>query len=652
MADEKITVQLDVQGNASKELKKATTAISDFGKTATSSLSSASQIFNVFAGNVLAKGFTSAISAASNASRQLFNLFVTDGIAAAQIQEDAINSLNSALIASGKFTEATSKSLQEYASALQESSRFGDEAILNAQSLLQNLGQLDEKGLKEATQASLDLAAALKIDLTSAAQLVGRAAAGEVGTFSRFGVSIKKGANDAETFSNALKVINTQFGGAAARDVQTFSGATQQLSNTFGDLQEVFGTIVTENEVILAVITEVNKIFKELQGTVGDNKDSFGDFVSGGVITSIEALQVLNQVIAVISVNFLKLQRTLVAGFGLVESAGALIGLEESKKRVIALGDTLESLDQKIRNFEEGTTVFDEIGASIQRVKAAAEGALEADTELADGQIENNQRRVDSIGEITEEQQKAIDAAVKRTEAIIDAGLTERQKLAESLNALQEDRAKRLITEQQFLQAQTTLNKKFQDLQIKNEEQQQKTRDQLSKEREENLKSSLGSISSLTRSSSKELFAIGKAAAFAQAVIDGQAAIQKALAAAPPPFNFILAALVGTAQAVQLSKIASQEPPGFQAGLTEVPSGFPNDSFPARLTSGERVVDAQANQDLKLFLETNANNGALLSALIERFDKLENQIVVNIGGEEIINTIIDQERGGRTLGVV
>lgn len=41
---------------------------------------------------------------------------------------------------------------------------------------------------------------------------------------------------------------------------------------------------------------------------------------------------------------------------------------------------------------------------------------------------------------------------------------------------------------------------------------------------------------------------------------------------------------------------------GFARGITEVPSGFPNDTFPARLTSGERVVDTAANSDLKEFL--------------------------------------------------
>lgn len=54
----------------------------------------------------------------------------------------------------------------------------------------------------------------------------------------------------------------------------------------------------------------------------------------------------------------------------------------------------------------------------------------------------------------------------------------------------------------------------------------------------------LDTLASLQSSSNKKLAALGKAAAIAQATIDGVLAVQKALASAPPPFNFIQAAIV------------------------------------------------------------------------------------------------------------
>jgi hypothetical protein len=65
-----------------------------------------------------------------------------------------------------------------------------------------------------------------------------------------------------------------------------------------------------------------------------------------------------------------------------------------------------------------------------------------------------------------------------------------------------------------------------------------------------------GIMATLSQSGHGKLAAIGKAAAIAQATIDGYLAIQKALAAFPPPFNFIAAGVVGVATAANVANIA------------------------------------------------------------------------------------------------
>lgn len=93
---------------------------------------------------------------------------------------------------------------------------------------------------------------------------------------------------------------------------------------------------------------------------------------------------------------------------------------------------------------------------------------------------------------------------------------------------------------------------------IKKKSESDKTKIQKASDQQQlgNLKSSLGVIATLQESSSKELQAIGKAAAITNATIDGYAAVQKALASAPPPFNFAIAAIVGVAAAANVAKIA------------------------------------------------------------------------------------------------
>jgi F0F1-type ATP synthase membrane subunit c/vacuolar-type H+-ATPase subunit K len=176
---------------------------------------------------------------------------ISQSIDLAKRQEDAINSLNVALQITGKFSQAASQQIQDLASDIQKSTRFGDEELLETAALIQQLGDLTVKDLGEATRATADFAAALRIDLRSAATLVGKAAAGEIGSFSRYGVVIEKGKNNAETFSNTLTKLNSKFGGAAAGQVNTFSGAVDQLGNTFGDTLEELGFFITQNETLI-----------------------------------------------------------------------------------------------------------------------------------------------------------------------------------------------------------------------------------------------------------------------------------------------------------------------------------------------------------------------------------------------------------------
>jgi tape measure domain-containing protein len=73
-----------------------------------------------------------------------------------------------------------------------------------------------------------------------------------------------------------------------------------------------------------------------------------------------------------------------------------------------------------------------------------------------------------------------------------------------------------------------------------------------------------GNLASLQESTNRRIATFGKAAAVTQATIDGILAIQKALASAPPPANFALAASVGVATAANVAKI--QGLPGFEKG--------------------------------------------------------------------------------------
>jgi len=212
-------------------------------------------------------------------------------LTAAIEQENAINDLNRALASTGQYSKAASQDLLDFSTELQKNSVFGDEAILTNAALIQSLGKLSTDGLKQATQAAADLAATLNIDLHTASQLIGKAAAGNIGTFSRYGIVIKEGATNAETFANTLNALASQQGAAASK-LNTFGGAMQAASNAFGDLLEEFGNMIIKSPKIVAALKFISA---QITGLAEDSAKMSKSDPLGGLLEAAVALgRILN----------------------------------------------------------------------------------------------------------------------------------------------------------------------------------------------------------------------------------------------------------------------------------------------------------------------------------------------------------------------
>ena len=258
------------------------------------------------AGDGFSKGFSTGIKAvaiAAAAAAAAIAIVFKKGIDEAIAGQNAINELNNALARTGQFSQAASLELQSFASALQKNSTFADDVILSNAALIQSLGKLSVGGLKQATQAAADLSAALGIDLRSASTLVGKAAAGEVGSFSRYGVVIKQGADNAETFANALTKLNQSFGGAAAAQAKTFGGSLDQLKNTFSDLIEEIGNLIVKSPPLAGAIRFISGVIERLTESVKQFGDSggFKDMLTTAIDVASFFTAVLGPVFDVIS---------------------------------------------------------------------------------------------------------------------------------------------------------------------------------------------------------------------------------------------------------------------------------------------------------------------------------------------------------------
>lgn len=384
--------------------------------------------------------------------------------------EKAANKLNIALRNQGVYSAETSAELIRYAAQLQRTTTFSDEAIVETESLLTTFGIAGEE-LKKTTQAALDLSSGLGIDLRTATLILGKAAAGETGTLSRYGIQIDENIPKAKKLEEVLKVLNERFGGAAQSELNTTSGRIANLSNKFSDLKEEIGT---------GVLPYLESFLEKI----------------AGVISGVEQLGgVFNAIFLVGLSTFKDFLLTLDLAMTKIPLLGPLFELT---------GTGLAGVTQKIQE------QIDKLILLGNQEQASANKSVSIQNTTSKTKIEN-QRKWNKEEEI------------------------EKLKQEEKFKKINEERVKRDLDHIDRIRE---ANKKANEDRVKN------------------IESTLNFISTLSTSHNKTLAAIGKAAAISTATIDTYRAINVALRSAPPPYNFALAALVGTAGFANVAKIA------------------------------------------------------------------------------------------------
>lgn len=169
-----------------------------------------------------------------------------------------------------------------------------------------------------------------------------------------------------------------------------------------------------------------------------------------------------------------------------------------------------------------------------------------------------------------------------------------------------------------------------------------------SEQRVANQRTLFSTLAGLANSENKKIAAIGKAAAITTATIDGVLAVQKALASAPPPYNYALAAAVGAVAAANVAQLA-----GFDKG------GYTGDIGRGQVAGvvhgQEFVMNATATQRYRPVLDQmNAGRAAQIpqqgrSQQADGDTSDTNLTVINVLDESVIEDYLYGENGGRVL---
>jgi len=171
-----------------------------------------------------------------------------NAIELAGVQEQAEKSLEVAL---GRRSQA----LLDQASALQQQTAFGDEAIIQSQALIAAFTD-EEEEIKKLIPAVLDLSAAKGFDLVSAADLVSKTIGSSTNALVRYGIEVTGAVGSTERLDSLVANLADKFGGQAAAQADTLTGSLDQMNNAVGDAAEDIG------EMLAPLIIDIAKGFK------------------------------------------------------------------------------------------------------------------------------------------------------------------------------------------------------------------------------------------------------------------------------------------------------------------------------------------------------------------------------------------------------
>lgn len=449
MADEVVTIKLTLNKD------EAVKALKDIEKRSDDSGEKAGKRY----GDGFSDGATKGIKSVGKALFGLRNVVQTaiaaiGGLAigkeiveAAGRQQEAVNSLNASLQTIGEFSEATSRDLQNFASELQEVTKFGDEAVIEQLAFAQAMGASAEQS-KAVVKASADLAAALNIDLNSATRNVAKTLGGFAGELGEVIPELKALSTSQLQAGAGIDLIAKKYSGFAEKELGAFNVQVTQASNLYGDLLEELGATVTNSDNATEGIVEVKGALKDLITLVKQNKTEIGDF--------------FNSIVDALITEPIK--------FWAAEIKGAVKPVKDLEAELASLDAQIEKttsfINENRDNFFANASLFGD--TKIEQETETLSKLLEARTRIAE-QISEIKKLTEqpvaapstSEGPDTESLKERTLAALNEIGVITLEQLNEQE--TKKLEQLEAARELEVLTEQEYAQQKLLIEQDFQN---------------------------------------------------------------------------------------------------------------------------------------------------------------------------------------------
>lgn len=583
---------------------------------------------DVVIGNLITQGINLAISAFMNLGSAIVDCVYKFANA------EMINARLEASLRNQGITSAyVAQELNEYAQSMQRVYGVSDDVIKNGMRLLVNFGVVGDE-LKQATNSAYALSQGLGIDLQSAFQMVARAAEGNTTALSRYGIKVDTTKSQTEQFAQALEQIDAKFGNLADSTANNLITKTNVLKETWGDFQKQFGEAVGSGQGLVDVlIWGVDRLKDGLRILQNYYARVFEEIIIG-----VKKFQLFFEAI---------MYGTQAAKVGIYELGNALHlvsdeTVEAAKKELEAKKASMNMTSQTIDLLEnQKTAIFDlskatheaseaekqeaaqQVAAAKARMeaeKAAEEAKKKADEEakkraeqdardaenrakrVSDYKLQTHMAYLDAIAELEKAQTGYEQAEIlARTEQDYQA---KRTALENQIAYLAEHNANEINSRLELQEQLKVLEDEYAlyQAQVQAEAEQRKLSFNaldklLADERTKNAMNSLNYISQLQNAKSKEMAAVGKAAAVMTATVDTYKAANaaySAMAGIPIVGPALGAAAAAAAIATGLMNVGKIVGIQLAVGTPYVP-----EDMAATIHKGEIVVPATFAEGLR-----------------------------------------------------
>lgn len=366
-------------------------------------------------------------------------------------QEMAVQKVASAIRSQGGCVSEVLPIMQSLASEIQRITTYGDEQVLEMQSLAAAMGVASDQ-MAEVVQNAIGLSSALGMDAMTATKAASAAIQGKTTALQEYIPSLIKCKSEAEKLATVQRLAAGGFEQARDR-VDTLDGKLKQAANAWGDLQEVVGEAfapavktvagllgglcemltafptVTKALTISLTSLAVGFAFTKVGGLL-KVADSFVG-LAGGVRTTTAAMHGLNVACRANPLGLVASAASLaiMAISSLAEYASKLSDAEdrEAEKRQAAYEARRRELAELrkaagiVADYEaelkKANATAAETADSIERLSSEIAALESAESNGAGNAVENAKRLVDKKRELVELQKRYVESVRAAAEA-------------------------------------------------------------------------------------------------------------------------------------------------------------------------------------------------------------------------------------------